>query len=88
MYHYRDSKGLECDSESHRRNGKYGLVEIKLGGENLIKEGAATLNKFASTIDTNKMKEPAFKMILTAVGNMAYKRTDGIYVVPISCLKV
>ena len=88
VFHYRDSNGLECDSVIHLRNGKYALVEIKLGGENLIKEGAATLNKFASTIDTNKMKEPAFKMILTAVGNMAYKRADGIYVVPISCLKV
>ena len=88
VYHYRDSNGLECDSVIHLRNGKYALVEIKLGGENLIKEGAATLNKFASTIDTNKMKEPAFKMILTAVGNMAYKRADGIYVVPISCLKI
>ena len=88
VFHYRDSNGLECDSVIHLRNGKYGLVEIKLGGETLIKEGAATLNKFASTIDTNKMKEPAFKMILTAVGNVAYKRADGIYVVPISCLKV
>ena len=88
VFHYRDSNGLECDSVIHLRNGKYALVEIKLGGENLIKEGAATLNKFASTIDTNKMKEPAFMMILTAVGNMAYKRADGIYVVPISCLKI
>ena len=88
VFHYRDSNGLECDSVIHLRNGKYGIGERKLGGENLINEGAATLNKFASTIDTHKMKEPAFKMILTAVGNLAYKRADGIYVVPISCLKV
>ena len=86
MFHYRDSNGLECDSVIHLRNGKYGLVEIKLGGESLIREGAATLNKLASAIDTDKMKEPAFKMILTAVGNLAYKREDGIYVVPISSL--
>ncbi len=88
VFHYRDSNGLECDAVIHLRNGKYGLVEIKLGGETLIKEGAATLNKFASFIDTDKMKAPSFKMILTAVGSLAYKREDGIYVVPISSLKV
>lgn len=87
VFHYRDSNGLECDSVIHLRNGKYGLVEIKLGGKKLIEEGAATLNNFASTIDTDKMNAPTFKMILTAVGNLAYRRDDGIYVVPISCLK-
>ena len=88
VFHYRDSNGLECDAVIHLRNGQYGLVEIKLGGEALIKEGAATLNKFASSIDTDKMKAPAFKMILTAVGNLAYRRDDGIYVVPIGSLKL
>ncbi|MCF0204688.1 MAG: ATP-binding protein [Muribaculaceae bacterium] len=87
VFHYRDSNGLECDSVIHLRNGMYGLVEIKLGGKTLIDEGAATLNKFESTIDTEKMKTPSFKMILTAVGNLAHKRDDGIYVVPISSLK-
>ena len=87
MFHYRDSNGLECDAVIHLRNGQYGLVEIKLGGQKLIEEGVETLNKFASTIDTEKMKAPSFKMILTAVGNLAYKREDGIYIVPISCLK-
>lgn len=87
VFHYRDSNGLECDSVIHLRNGKYGLVEIKLGGQKLIDEGAETLNKFASTIDTDKMKAPAFKMILTAVGKLAYRREDGIYIVPISCLR-
>lgn len=87
LFHYRDSNGLECDSVIHLRNGKYGLVEIKLGGQQLIEEGAKTLNKFASMIDVDKMKSPSFKMILTAVGNIAYRRDDGIYVVPISCLK-
>ncbi len=85
--HYRDSNGLECDAIIHLRNGQYGLIEIKLGGKNLIDDGAATLNKFASTIDTETMNMPSFKMILTAVGNLAYKRDDGIYVVPIGCLK-
>lgn len=87
VYHYRDSNGLECDAVIHLRNGRYGLVEIKLGGQKLIDEGAHTLQKFASAIDTDKMQPPAFKMILTAVGNLAYKRPDGIYVIPITCLK-
>lgn len=85
--HYRDSNGLECDAIIHLRNGQYGLIEIKLGGENLIDEGAKTLNKLAAMLDTDIMKTPSFKMILTAVGNLAYKRDDGIYVVPIGCLK-
>ncbi len=87
VFHYRDSNGLECDSVVHLRNGQYGLIEIKLGGEKLIDEGVESLNKLASNIDFNKMNAPAFKMILTAVGSMAFKRKDGIYVVPISCLK-
>lgn len=87
VFHYRDSNGLECDAVIHLRNGKYGLVEVKLGGKQLIDEGADTLNKFESLIDTKKMKAPAFKMILTAVGNLAHRRQDGIFVVPIGCLK-
>lgn len=87
VFHYRDSNGLECDSVIHLRNGRYGLIEIKLGGQALIEEGAKTLNKFESLIDTKKMNGPSFKMILTAVGSLAYKREDGIYVVPIDCLK-
>ena len=66
----------------------FGLIEIKLGGETLIKEGAATLTSLAKQIDTTRMKAPAFKMILTATGEYAYRRPeDGIYVVPIGCLK-
>lgn len=87
VFHYRDSNGLECDSVVHLRNGQYGLIEIKLGGKKLIDEGVESLNKLASNIDFNKMNAPAFKMILTAIGSMAFKRKDGIYVVPISCLK-
>ena len=87
VYHYRDKNGLECDAVVHLRNGSYGLIEIKLGGDSLIKEGAKTLSKFASDIDTSKMKPPAFKMILTGVGDYAYRRADGICIVPISCLK-
>lgn len=89
VYHYRDKSGLECDAVVHLRNGHYGLIEIKLGGETLIKHGADTLNALADKIDTSKMKSPSFKMILTAVGDYAYQRTeDGIYVVPIGCLEL
>ena len=88
VYHYRDKSGLECDAVVHLRNGQYGLIEIKLGGDSLIKDGAATLNALESQIDTTRMKSPAFKMILTATGEYAYRRPeDGIYVVPIGCLK-
>lgn len=87
LYHYRDSSGLECDTVLHRRNGSYALIEIKLGGEKLIEEGVASLNTLANTIDTTRMKEPAFKMVLTAVGSYAYQRKDGIFVVPIGCLR-
>ena len=88
VYHYRDKSGLECDAVVHLRNGQYGLIEIKLGGETLIKEGVATLTALDNQIDTERMKAPAFKMILTATGEYAYRRPeDGIYVVPIGCLK-
>ncbi|WP_297072156.1 ATP-binding protein [uncultured Duncaniella sp.] len=87
VYHYRDSSGLECDAVVHLRNGHYGLVEIKLGGETAIESAVKTLNKLESNIDTDKMKAPSFKMVLIGVGQYAYRRKDGIYVVPVSCLK-
>ena len=87
VYHYRDKSGLECDAVVHLRNGVYGLVEIKLGGDSLISDGVETLKKLSSNIDTTKMKSPVFKMILIGVGEMAYRRSDGIYIVPLSCLK-
>ena len=87
VYHYRDKDKLECDAVVHLRNGSYGLVEIKLGGDQLINEGAESLLKLNKKIDTSKMKSPAFMMVLTAVGSYAFRREDGIYVVPIGCLK-
>ena len=88
VYHYRDKSGLECDAVIHLRNGQYGLIEVKLGGETLIKEGVETLTALSDQIDTTRMKAPAFKMILTATGEHAYRRLeDGIYIVPIGCLK-
>ena len=87
VFHYRDKTGLECDTVVHLRNGDYGLIEIKIGGDKLIEEGAANLKKLSQKIDTTKMKLPSFLMILTAVGSFAYRREDGVYVVPIGCLK-
>ena len=82
VHHYRDSSGLECDAILHLENGKWAAIEIKLGGEKLIEEGARNLTKLESIVDSDKL---AFRMILTAVG-AAYRRRDGIYVVPITCL--
>ena len=87
VFHYRDKNGLECDAVVHLRNGNYGLIEIKLGGDTRIEEGAANLNALGNKIDTTKMKNPSFKMVLTAVGQYAYRRTDGVLVVPIGCLR-
>lgn len=87
VFHYRDKTGLECDAVVHLRNGAYGLIEIKLGGDAQINEGAKTLNSLSKKIDTTRMKAPAFKMVLTAVGQYAYRREDGIYVVPATSLK-
>ena len=87
VYHYRDKKGLECDAVIHLRNGSYGLIEIKLGGDNLIEEGAKSLKKLSDEIDITKMKAPSFKMVLTGVGDFPYQRDDGILVIPIGCLR-
>nr|WP_072514838.1 DUF4143 domain-containing protein [Ndongobacter massiliensis] len=87
VYHYRDKTGLECDAVIHLRNGSYGLVEVKLGGDKLIREGAQSLLKLADKIDTEKMKQPAFLMVLCGVAPFAYRREDGVFVVPIACLK-
>lgn len=87
IYHYRDGNGLECDAVLHLRNGDYGLIEIKLGGEKNIEEGAKNLKLLASKIDTTKMKVPSFLMILTGTTKYAIRREDGVYVVPVGCLK-
>ncbi|MDE5575090.1 MAG: DUF4143 domain-containing protein, partial [Bacteroidales bacterium] len=86
-YHYRDKNGLECDAVLHLRNGSYGLIEIKLGGDTLIEEAAKTLTSLTNIIDTTRMKAPAFRMVLIGAGEHAYRRADGIYVVPVGCLK-
>ncbi|MDD2957780.1 MAG: DUF4143 domain-containing protein [Lachnospiraceae bacterium] len=87
VYHYRDKDGQECDAVVHLRNGAYGLIEIKLGGSKLVEEGAESLKTMQAKIDTDKMKAPSFLMVLTGTGDYAYCRKDGVYVVPIGCLK-
>lgn len=87
VYHYRDNTGLECNAVIHLRNGKYGLIEIKLGGDDLIEEGAKSLKKLKDCIDTTKMNKPSFLMVLTGIGKYAYKREDGVLVIPIGVLK-
>lgn len=87
LYHYRDSNGLECDTVLHRRNGSYALIEVKLGGEERINESAASLTELAANIDTNKMSIPSFMAVIVGVGKHAYQRKDGVYVIPIGCLK-
>ena len=87
LYHYRDSNGLECDTVLHRRNGSYALLEVKLGGEDKINEGAASMIELANNIDTDKMPAPSFMAVIIGVGKYAYRRKDGVYVLPIGCLK-
>lgn len=87
LYHYRDSNGLECDTVLHRRNGSYALMEVKLGGEKSIEEGALSLISLAKNIDTGRMPEPSFLAVIIGVGSYAYRRKDGVYVLPIGCLK-
>ena len=85
--HYRDNAGLECDAVVHLEDGRWGAIEIKLGGDKLIEEGARSLNLLkAKLADKSSESQPSFMMILTAKGPL-YQREDGIYVVPINCLR-
>ena len=88
VYHYRDKNGLECDAVIYLPDGNYALIEVKLGGEAKIEEGASNLINLASKIDTTKMKAPSFLMVLTAIGSLAYKRSDNVYVVPVTTLGI
>lgn len=85
--HYRDNAGLECDAVIHLEDGRWGAVEIKLGGDKLVEEGAKSLKTLRDKIvEKSDEKAPSFLMVLTAVGG-AYRREDGVYVVPINLLK-
>lgn len=85
--HYRDNAGLECDAVIHLEDGRWGAVEIKLGGERLVEDGANSLKKLRAKIEEKSdYNSPSFLLVLTAVGP-AYRRDDGIYVAPINLLK-
>ena len=86
VMYYRDGSGLECDNIVHLRDGRWAAIEVKLGSSDRIEEGAENLKSLEKKIDTEKNGAPAFKMILTATEH-AYKRDDGIFIVPIGCLK-
>lgn len=86
--HYRDSNGLECDAVVHLKNGEYGLVQMKLGGsEEEIDDAARKMEALADIVDEEREKKPAFMMVLVGVEKYAYRREDGVYVVPVGCLK-
>lgn len=87
LYYYRDSNGLECDTVLHRRNGSYALLEVKLGGEQNIEEGAMSMISLAKNIDTDKTPSPSLMAVIVGVGQYAYQRKDGVYVIPIGCLR-
>jgi len=87
LFYYRDKNGVECDAVLHAFNGKWAGIEIKLGdGVDIIDAAATQLLKFADTIDTTKMQKPAFLAIISGTAKMAYRRADGVYVVPVGCL--
>jgi len=85
VFHYRDRNGLEADMIVQLRDGRWGAVEVKLGNKQ-IEQAAENLLKLKEKIDTDKMREPSFLLVLTG-GQYAYRRKDGVYVVPIGCLK-
>lgn len=82
VFHFRDRTGLECDAVLHLRDGRYGLIEVKLGGNRLIEEGAANLIKLADKIDTTTMSKPSFLMVATGTGEYSFTRRDGVMVAP------
>ena len=87
VFHYLDKSGLECDAIVRLENGSYGLVEIKTGGDALIEKGVKTLDSLSAKIDTTRMPAPSFRMVLTATGEYAYRRKDGVIVCPLAALK-
>lgn len=85
--HYRDNTGLECDAVVHLEDGRWGAIEIKLGGDELIEHGAQSLKNLRDKITSiSEERAPSFLMVLAAVGG-AYRREDGVYVAPINLLK-
>jgi hypothetical protein len=85
VFHYRDASGLEADAIIHLKDGRWGAIEVKMGSKE-IDEAAENLKKLQATVNSDKMKEPSFLMVLTST-ELAYRRDDGVYIVPIGCLR-
>lgn len=85
IFHYRDKTELEADMIVSLRDGRWAAVEVKLGNKE-IEKAAESLKKLAARVDTEKMGKPSFLMVLTG-GEYAYRREDGVFVVPIGCLR-
>lgn len=85
VFHYRDKSGLEADLIVRLRDGRWAAIEVKLGNKQ-IEEAAKNLLVLKKKINEEKMGKEAFLMIITG-GQYAYLRNDGIWVVPIGCLK-
>lgn len=86
VFHYRDGNGREADAVVHLRDGRWAAIEVKLASQDSIDEGARHLLALAADIDTRRMPAPSFLAVLTATG-YAYRRDDGVYVVPVGCLR-
>ena len=85
VFHYRDGSGLEADAVIALNDGRWAAVEVKLGSKE-IEDAAVHLLELKNKVNTEKMREPSFLMILTGT-EIAYRREDGVYVVPLGCLK-
>ena len=85
VFHYHDNLNLEADLIIRLHDGRWAAIEIKTGSRE-IEDAAVNLVKLSNIVDTSKIGKPSFLMILTA-GQYAYQRADGVYVVPIGCLK-
>ena len=86
LYKYRDSKKREADAVIQFNDGSWALIEVKLGGDEDINLACKNLKKIADDIDIEKTGKPAFLMVITK-NKFAYKTTEGVYVVPLACLK-
>jgi hypothetical protein len=86
LYHFKDSEDRESDAVIYFRDGSWALIEVKLGDKSDIDKGAKNLLKIAADIDTDKTGAPAFLMVITK-NNVAIRREDGVYEVPLACLR-
>jgi len=85
VFHYRDKSGLEADAIIHLKDGRWGAIEVKMGSRE-IENAAENLKALKNKVNTDKMKAPSFLMILTGT-ELAYRRDDGVTIVPIGCLR-